>query len=290
MSENSVAASIAFWTVNDYVDTWNLSATTSAANHGVDNLKNPERTVTWRSATNAPVVIEGANPAIFDVVDVDSFVIINHNWGWSVNLHLELLYNAEVLWDTIIFAKPHANLPDTRELIDELQLYQNRVFHIGKTISGVNKWRISTNINGGEAYHEIGRVFVSKAFRPKTSWSRAPMSPDDKSIIKESYGLNKSVDIRPIARKLEITPNALVNLDIPEMLRLIHKYGKRRPVFVDTTPQIPDKIFTTGDEAVAYRNLLWQLYGRLLNSVELEPGSGTNIITMPGIMTFIEEG
>ena len=282
---------VAFWTLNDYVDTWNLSATTSAANYDVDSIKHPDRNVKWRSTTNAPQVIEGMNPSIFDVVDVDSFVFVNHNWGWSSDLYLELLYNTTVLWDGNVFAKPHRLLPDaTRAMIDELLLYQNRVFHIGRTISGVNKWRISTNANSGEPYHEIGRIFVSKAFRPLTSWEKAPMYPDDKSIIKESYGLNKSVDIRPIARGIDFITKALNNSDIPEMMRLIHVFGKRRPVFVDAVPEIPDKMFVSGEEALAYRNILWQLYGRLISTVALEPGFGKNIITMPGSMSFIEEG
>lgn len=265
--------SIKFLYENKAVDTWTLSRLSAAAGYPVDDLKNPDINRPWRSTSGAANEwIEGNSPSIGQ--SINSIAIINHNQDRFVSrFKIDLWFGAPLVFSNTYDSYIDHNLSGTiKDNIDSLRQYSTRIIHLPSTYL-TNRWRVTFLDSNSSGYHEIGRIFVTKAFTPIYNFQPdgIELLNDDQSKVARTEGKQFNIDAVPWNRNLNINMSQQIDVsDFPEWAKMIFVYGKRTPFVVDPFPRVPDSNFQLGEEAEAYDNLLHQMYGTLNASVGIK--------------------
>ena len=194
---------IAIWSKNDAVDTWTLSASSSAASHPVTEIKNSAPGLTWKSNVSATTHwVEGASIAAFrqeGMTDLSGMVLVNYLFPDELNTTIRLqCWNNEVggteVYNKLFITRNYLVITNkTQETIRSILPYKNRVIYLDRNITGqIARWRI-TIVSPLPQIVGLGRVFFGEPFQPKENFVTmgAGMGPIDKTRVSESYGGNR---------------------------------------------------------------------------------------------------
>lgn len=288
---------ICFWAENELVNGQNttLGASTQAAGHAVTELENPDKNKTWRSTTVATQqTVYGSVVSYVDAVDVDSIVLVNHNFDSVTTIKIQLYYTPPVGPEQLQYDQTFSALDMTGEMnarMNKLRPYQNRVIHLDAGYT-TTRWVITIFGNGGGiTYFELGYIFVTKKFQPVTNFENAMFVPTDFSTNKRTKGGQKKTNAVPKMRGLEISIPAVKDQnDIIEYVTLSYVYGKRYPIFVDCHPApqlVPGTIWGATQFLQAFFNTLYQVFGTM-NAVIKISRVTTNFSMLPGRINIEE--
>lgn len=296
-----------FFMENGCVDTFSLTATTSAANHPITEVQNPSRRLTWKSTSLASNSIQGdwttpIAPETNLVGRKFGVVFVNHNFpetigGDFTTIRVRLYDDTLTLKIDESFTGVNYSGLDFRSksAIDQIRPYKNRVIYIsGDTNFTLRRWIITLSGVGtlaGVTNWQIGRLLLGPVFQASENvyYENDNLESVDSSRVNFSKGGDQFSDYGPKRRGIYIEPpqGIVDKKQIVDWLYLTHVVGSRDPVFVDLHPRISGD-FSSFEISEAYSNLLWQVYGIANNNIKFSTKS-RNVISASGSMTIIEQ-
>ena len=290
---------VVFWTKNPAVDTWTITASSSAAGHPATEIQNSSRKLTWRSTVSTPSSITGTlaslpNLSMRGVSRRAGVCIIGHNFEQQTTIRIRFWRNSGVilLYDKIFSSDNFVNIDtQTRDLIKEIRPYQNRVIYIEEELTNIDKWQLDFSTSPGIPYFEIGRILISEAFQPSDNFyvENDQLGAVDSTKVSFSKGGDQFSDFGSKRRGIFLEPPAslLSQQEMTGWLRLVHVVGAREPIFIDVHPRVGGD-FVFAETVEACLNLLKQVYGIANNNVRFGTRCA-NAISVSGSINIVEQ-